>query len=67
MWWEDKLCLCDQRDGQVFMTLDRNIPTARGFQVFTDEKTSVSVEDRLKRCHVGHTTIFNRPLKDGAY
>ena len=37
MWWDSKLWLCDQRDGQVFMTLDCNIPTARGFQVVTDE------------------------------
>ena len=60
--WDGKLCLCDQRDGQVFMTLDCKIPTARGFQVVTDEITRVSVENPLKRCHVGHTTIFHRPL-----
>ena len=36
------------RDGQVFMTLDCNIPSARGFQVVTDERTAVLVENRLK-------------------
>ena len=48
MWWDGKLCLCDQRDGQVFMTLDCNIPATRGFQVVTDERTLVLVENRLK-------------------
>ena len=48
MWWDGKLCLCDQGDGQVFMTLDCNIPTVRGFQVVTDERTPVLVENRLK-------------------
>ena len=60
MWWDSKLSLFDQRDGQVFMTLNCNIPTTRGFQVVTDERTPVLVENRLKnvkvlRCHVGHT------------
>ena len=67
MWWDGKLCLCDQRYGQVFMTLDCNIPIALGFQVVTDERTPVLVENRQKnvkvlRCSVGHTTIFHRPL-----
>ena len=48
MWQEGKLCLCDQRDGQVFMTLDCNIPTTRVFQVVRDERTHVLVENRLK-------------------
>ena len=48
MWWDHKLYLCAQRDGQVFMTLDCNIPTARGFQVVRDEGTPVLVENRLK-------------------
>ena len=48
MRWDGKLCLCDQRDVQVFMTLDCNIPTPRGFQVVRDERTTVLVENRLK-------------------
>ena len=48
MWWDGKLSLCEQRDGQVFMTLDCNIRTAGGFQVVTDERTPVLVENRLK-------------------
>ena len=48
IWWDGKLCLCDQHDGQVFMTLDCNIPTARGFQVLTNERTPVLVANRLK-------------------
>ena len=48
MWWDGKLCLCDKRDGQVFMILDCNIPTARGFRVVTDKRTPVLVENRLK-------------------
>ena len=48
MWWDGKLSLCDQRGVQVFMTLDCHIPTARGFQVVTDKKTTVLVENRLK-------------------
>ena len=43
MRWDGKLCLYDQRDGQVF-----NIPIARGFQVFTDKRSPVLVENRLK-------------------
>ena len=49
MWWDGKLSLCDQRDGQVFMTLDCSIPTARGFQVVRDERTPVLVKNRLQR------------------
>ena len=45
---DGNLCLCDQCDGQVFMTLDCNIPTARVFQVVTNEKTPVLVENHLK-------------------
>ena len=41
MWWDGKLCLCYQHEGKVFMTLDCNIPTARGFLVVTDERTPV--------------------------
>ena len=48
MWWDGKLSLCDQRDGQVFVTLDCNISTARGFPVVTDETTPVLVANRLK-------------------
>ena len=48
MWWDGKLSLCDQRDGQVFMTLVCNIRTAGGFQVVTDETTPVLVENCLK-------------------
>ena len=48
MWWDGKLSLCDQRDFQVSMTLDCNIPTARGFQVVADERTPVLVANRLK-------------------
>ena len=49
------------------MTLDCNIPTARGFQVVTDERTPVLVEKypknvKVLRCHVGHATIFHHPL-----
>ena len=67
MWWDGKLCLCDQCDGQVLKTLDCNIPTACGFQVVTDERTPVLVEKSPKnvkvlRCHVGHTTIIHCPL-----
>ena len=47
-WWDGKLSWCDQRDGQVFMTLDCNIPAARGFHAVTDERTPVLVENRLK-------------------
>ena len=43
-----QIVLCDQRDVQVFTTLDCNIPTARGFHVVTDERTPVLVENRLK-------------------
>ena len=60
MWWDGKLSLCDQRDGQVFMTLDCNIPNTRGFHVVTDERTPVFF--RVLRCHVGQTMIFHRPL-----
>ena len=45
---DGKLCLCDQRDGRVSMTLDCNIPIARGFQIVTDERTPVLVENRIK-------------------
>ena len=45
MWWDGKLSLCDQRDGQVFMTLDCNIPTAGDFQVVKDERTPVLVKN----------------------
>ena len=67
MWCDGKLFLCDQRDGQVFMTIDCNIPTACGFQIVTDERTPVLVENHIKsvialRCHVGHTMIFHHPL-----
>ena len=48
MWWDGKLSLCDQRDGQVFMSLGCNIPTAAVFQVVTDERTPVLVKDRPK-------------------
>ena len=48
MWWDGKLSLGDQRDVQVFTTLDGNIPTARGFHIVTDERTPVLVENRLK-------------------
>ena len=48
MWWDGKLCLFDKRDVQVFMTLDCNIPTARGLHVVTDERTPVLVQNRLK-------------------
>ena len=48
MWWDGKLCLCDKRDGQVFMIMDCNIPTARVSQVVTDERTPVLGENRLK-------------------
>ena len=48
MCWDGKLSLCDQHDVQVFTTLDSNIPTARGFHVVTDERTSVLVANRLK-------------------
>ena len=48
MWWDGKLSLLDQRDGRVFMTLDCNIPTTRGLQLVTDERTAVLVENRLK-------------------
>ena len=48
MWWDGKLSLCHQRDGQVFMTLDCNIATACGFHVVTDERTPVIVANRLK-------------------
>ena len=41
IWWDGKLSLCDQRDVQVFMALDCNSPTARGFQVVTDERKPV--------------------------
>ena len=40
--------LCDQRDVQVFTTLDCNIPTARGLHVVTDQRTPVLVANRLK-------------------
>ena len=48
IWRDGKLCLCDQHDGQVFMTLDCKIPTARCFQVVTDARTPVlaSVTER---------------------
>ena len=36
---DGKLSLCDQRDVQVFTTLDDNIRTARGLHVVTDERT----------------------------
>ena len=67
MCWDGKLLLCDQRDDQVFMTLGCNIPTTRGFQVVTDERKPVLVENRLRdvkvlRCHVGHTMIIHCPL-----
>ena len=70
MWWDGKLCLCDQRDGQVFMIMDCNIPTAHGSQVVTDERTPVLVMFSRRspknvkglRCHVGHTTIFTVPF-----
>ena len=48
MWCDGKLFLCDQRDGQVFMTIDCNIPTACGFQVVTDERTPDLVENHIK-------------------
>ena len=48
MWWDGKLSLCDQRDVQVFTTLECNIPTARGLHVVTDERTAVLVVNRLK-------------------
>ena len=48
MRWDGKLSLCDQSDGQVFITLDCNIPTTCGFQVVTDERTPVLVENCLK-------------------
>ena len=48
MWWDGKLSLCDQRDVQVFTTLDCNIPTARGLHVVTDVRTPVSVANRPK-------------------
>ena len=48
MWWDGKLSLRDQGDGQVFMTLDCNLPTARGFLVVTEERTRVLVENHLK-------------------
>ena len=48
MWWDGKLSLCDQRDVQVFMTLDCNIPTARGLDVVTDVRTPVLVVNRLQ-------------------
>ena len=48
MWWDGKLSLCDQRDVQVFMTLDCNIPTACGLHVVTDERTPVLAANRLK-------------------
>ena len=41
MWWDGKFSLCDQRDVQVFTTLDCNIPTACGLHVVTDERTPV--------------------------
>ena len=58
---------CDHRDGQVFMTLDCNIPTARGFHIVTDERTPVLVANRQKnvkvlQCHAGHTTILHHLL-----
>ena len=48
MWWDDKLSLCDQRDVQVFTTLDCNIPTARGLHVVTDARTPVLVVNHLQ-------------------
>ena len=48
MWWDGKLSLCDQRDGQVFTTLDCNIPTARGFHFVKDVRKPVLVVNRLK-------------------
>ena len=48
MWWDGKLFLCDQRDVQVFSTLDCNIPTARCLRVVTDERTPVLVANHLK-------------------
>ena len=48
MWWDGKLSLCDQRDDQVFTTLDWNIRTARGLHVVTDERTPVLVANHLK-------------------
>ena len=48
MWRDAKLFLCDQRDVQGFMTLDCNIPTARGLRLVTDERTPVLVANHLK-------------------
>ena len=48
MWWDGKSSLCDQRDGQVFMTQDGNIPTARGLHVVTDVRTAALVANRLQ-------------------
>ena len=48
MWWDGKLSLCDQRDGQVLRTLDCNIPTARVLRIVTDERTPDLVANRLK-------------------
>ena len=64
MWWDGKLCLCDQRDGQVFMTLDCNIPTTRGFQVVTDERTPVLVEATKMSCW-SHNDISPSPSLSG--
>ena len=50
----------------VFMTIDCNIPAARGFQVVTDERTPLSrlsaKNVKVLKCHVGHTTTFHRLL-----
>ena len=48
MWWDGKFSLCDQRDVQVFTTIDCNIPTDCGFHVVTDVRTAVLIAIRLK-------------------
>ena len=48
MEWNGKLRLCEQRDGQVFTTLDCNFSTAHGLHIVTDLRTPVLMENRLK-------------------